>query len=120
MDNKKIIATYDYNDESGTLLFQVIRYEPKDFRQRRPDDQGGWIYNLNGVRRVLNRLPELIAASITDWIYIVEGEKDADNLIARNFVATTNSGGARKWLNDYNRYFKGRLVAIIPDNDEAG
>jgi len=33
----KISATYDYTDESGKLLFQTIRYEPKDFRQRHPD-----------------------------------------------------------------------------------
>ena len=117
---KKIVATYDYRDEAGKVLFQVVRLEPKDFRQRRPDGNGGWIWNLDGVKRVLYHLPELIKAPMQDWIYIVEGEKDADNLIARNFVATTNSGGARKWLNDYNRYFKGRLVAIIPDNDEAG
>jgi putative DNA primase/helicase len=117
---KRIVAVYDYRSESGELLYQVVRYEPKEFRQRRPDGKGGWIGNLEGVKRVLYRLPELMASSITDWVYIVEGEKDVDNLIARNFVATTNSGGARKWLDDYNRYFKGRLVAIIPDNDEPG
>ena len=116
----KIAKTYDYLDESGKLLYQVVRYEPKDFRQRRPDGKDDWIWGLEGVRRVLYRLPELLRASMTDWVYIVEGEKDADNLVARNFVATTNSGGARKWLDDYNRYFKGRLVAVLPDNDTPG
>jgi len=44
LENKrKIVATYDYTDESGNLLFQVVRYDPKDFRQRRPDGKGGWI-----------------------------------------------------------------------------
>ena len=118
--SEKIVATYDYMDEQNRLLFQVVRYEPKNFRQRHPDGKGGWIWNLDGVRRVPYRLPELLASSMTDWVYIVEGEKDADNLIARNFIATTNSGGARKWLNDYNQYFKGRLVAILPDNDTPG
>lgn len=120
MAEKRIVATYDYKDESGKLLYQVCRFEPKSFSQRRPDGQSGWIWNLEGIKRVPYRLPELIVASMSDWVYIVEGEKDADNLIAKNFVATTNSGGARKWLDDYNRYFKGRLVAIIPDNDEPG
>lgn len=32
----KIVATYDYTDEHGELLFQVVRHEPKNFRQRRP------------------------------------------------------------------------------------
>src|SRR5262245_3843677 len=56
----RIVATYDYRDESGTLLFQVVRYEPKDFRSRRPDGTGGWVWNLNGVRRILYRLPEIL------------------------------------------------------------
>ena len=32
-----IIATYDYTDQAGRLLYQVCRLEPKDFRQRRAD-----------------------------------------------------------------------------------
>lgn len=35
--NFRIVATYDYQDPSGTLIFQVVRRDPKDFRQRRPD-----------------------------------------------------------------------------------
>src|SRR6516225_779255 len=50
---------YDYRDENGALLFQVVRFAGKDFRQRRPDGKGGWLWNLNGVRRVPYRLPEL-------------------------------------------------------------
>ena len=37
---KRIVATYDYTDASGELLFQVLRFDPKDFRQRRPDGRG--------------------------------------------------------------------------------
>ena len=41
---RTIVATYDYRDESSTLLYQVVRYAtPKDFVQRRPDGNGGWI-----------------------------------------------------------------------------
>src|SRR5262245_38327785 len=57
---RKIVANYDYTDEAGNLLYQVVRYAPKDFRQRRPDGKGGWIDNLNGTRRVLYRLPEIL------------------------------------------------------------
>jgi hypothetical protein len=56
------IATYDYTDEAGNLLFQVARFVPKAFRQRRPDGQGGWIWNIDGVRRVPYRLPDLLEA----------------------------------------------------------
>ena len=38
---QRIVATYDYCDEKNTLLFQVLRYEPKAFRQRRPDGDHG-------------------------------------------------------------------------------
>jgi hypothetical protein len=47
------VAAYDYTDERGELLYQTVRYEPKDFRQRRPDGSGGWVWKLNGVRLVL-------------------------------------------------------------------
>jgi hypothetical protein len=76
-EQAKIIATYDYRDEAGADLFQTVRYEPKDFRQRRPDGKGGWIPNLDGVRRVLYRTPDLEDPSMADaLVYIVEGEKD--------------------------------------------
>lgn len=55
----RIIKTYDYVDETGALLYQVCRLEPKSFRQRRPDGADGWIWKLGDVRRVLYRLPGL-------------------------------------------------------------
>jgi hypothetical protein len=36
------------------------------------------------------------------------------------FVATTNAGGANGWQPEFNEYFRGREVIIIPDYDEAG
>src|SRR5262249_40178341 len=54
------VATYDYTDDMGTLLYQVVRFEPKNFRQRQPDGKGGWNWNVNGIRRVPYRWPELL------------------------------------------------------------
>src|SRR6266511_3212312 len=34
--NRREIAAYDYTDENKNLLYQSVRFEPKDFRQRRP------------------------------------------------------------------------------------
>jgi hypothetical protein len=80
---RRIVTTYPYEDERGELLFEVIRFEPKDFRQRRPDVHGGWIKKLGDVRRVPYRLPELIEAiALGYFVIIVEGEKDADALHA--------------------------------------
>lgn len=115
---RRIAATYEYHDEQGNILFQAIRYEPKDFSQRRPDG-GGWVYKLDGVRRVPYRLPELLA-NPAQPVFIVEGEKDADRLAALGFVATTNAGGAGKWRGEYSEYLRGRNVVILPDNDEPG
>lgn len=117
-----IAATYDYIDEAGELLFQVCRMEPKDFRQRRPDASkpGGWDWSTKGVRRVLYRLPEILAAPAGAIVYLVEGEKDADRLAAMGAVVTTNAGGAGKWSDSYADSLKGRQVVILPDNDDAG
>ena len=71
-----ITATYDYTDEDGQLLYQVVRYVPKDFKQRRPDGAGGWIWR-KGDRQVLYHLPEVLEAPI---VFIVEGEKDVEAL----------------------------------------
>ncbi|MDD2901551.1 MAG: AAA family ATPase [Syntrophales bacterium] len=110
----RIVATYDYLDAAGKLVFQVVRREPKDFLQRRPDGKGSWIWNLEGVPRVPYRLPELLKA---DTVFVVEGEKDVHSLEALGLTATCNPGGAGKWRKEYNQYFKGKQVVILPDND---
>jgi len=114
---RKIVATYDYQDESGTLLFQSVRYEPKDFTQRRPDRKGGWVWNLDDTRRVLYRLPQLLMA---DTAYVNEGEKDTDRLWSLGLPATTNPQGAGKWRAEYSQTLAGKRVVILPDNDEPG
>ena len=117
---RRIVETYDYDDEDGKLLYQVVRYEPKDFRQRKPDGNGDWVWNLHGVRRVLYRLPELIAADPKMPVFVVEGEKDADRLWDAGLIATTNPEGAKKWLPEFSGFLEGRHVVIIPDNDPPG
>ncbi|MFN7948249.1 MAG: AAA family ATPase [Blastocatellia bacterium] len=119
-EKHSIIASYPYRDEAGKLLFEAVRYEPKDFRQRRPDGKGGWLYSLNGTRRVLYRLPELLAADPQATVFIVEGEKDAEALRSIGLVATCNPMGAGKWRDEYNAHLQGREVVILPDNDESG
>lgn len=113
--------TYDYKDEKNNLLFQVVRQPGHKFRQRKPDGHGGWIWNLQGVRRVLYRLPELVGASPADAVaFVCEGEKDTDNLRRLGVVATTNPGGAGKWRDDYSIFLKDWDVVVLPDNDGPG
>ena len=40
--------------------FQVVKFDPKNFRQRHRGADGKWIWNLKGIQKVLYRLPELI------------------------------------------------------------
>ncbi|HEY1958604.1 MAG TPA: AAA family ATPase [Polyangiaceae bacterium] len=113
----KPAATYLYRDERGAHLLDVCRYEPKDFRQRAPD--GTW--KTAGIRRVLYRLPELLASE--GPVFVVEGEKDVDALRALGLVATCNPMGAGKWKHvaDHAREaLAGRDVIVIADRDEAG
>ena len=58
----RIVATYPYHDKTGSVLFEVVRYEPKDFRQRKPDATApdGWTWNTKGVEKVLFRLPGIL------------------------------------------------------------
>lgn len=119
---RKIAMTYDYVDEDGRRLFQTVRFatgQPR-FLQRRPDGNGGWIWNLEGARRVLYRLPELLMTPDDDLIWVVEGEKDVDEMISRGLAATCNPMGAGKWQADYSEALRGREVAVIADNDEPG
>lgn len=120
----RIRAVYRYTDEAGALLYEVVRFEPKDFRQRRPDPNGkdGYAWNLNGTRRVLYRLPEVLETIRAGRpLFLVEGEKDADNLRAVGLRATTHAGGAKAWkASDYLESLRGGRVVVIPDDDEPG
>lgn len=117
------VTAYPYLDEAGTLLFEVVRFEPKDFRPRRPDGHGGWVWNLHGTRRVLFRLPAVRAAVAEGRaVYVAEGEEDVLALERAGVVATCNPGGAGagKWLSDYSQALRDAEVAVIADRDDAG
>jgi predicted P-loop ATPase len=122
---KSIEATYDYRDEQGELLFQVVRFCHKEFRQRKPDASrpDGWTWRLGDVRRVPYRLPELLASPPDATVYIVEGEKDVNTLARHGLVATCNPGGASKWHiveATAAKALSQRNVVIVADRDDAG
>lgn len=124
---------YHYTDENGKLLFDVMRFRlpdgDKTFRQAIPDPSkpGGYNWSTKDVRHPLYNLPGVIAAiKAGQPVYVVEGEKDADNLIAAGLCATTNPGGASKpgtkikWLDEHTDTLNGADVIVLPDNDQVG
>jgi hypothetical protein len=114
----RIVATYDYHEANGELLYQVVRYEPKDFRQRQPDVfSDGWIWK-RGKRQVLYRWPELIKFPDAT-VFICEGEKDADRVAGLGNCTTTLAGGSI-WTPECVGALAGRDCVILQDNDEKG
>lgn len=114
-----IVETYDYRDQENQLVFQVVRYHPKTFRQRRRERGGAWVWNVKGIEPVPYRLPELLDAPTND-VFVVEGEKDVDRLQRLGLTATCNAGGAGKWHDLLSEHLRGRRVFILADNDAPG
>ena len=116
-DRRVEVAAYTYTDEHGAPLFEVVRFHPKEFRQRRSSGEWG----ISGVRRVLYRLPKVITAVRAGaMVYVAEGEKDVHALERAGVVATCNPMGAGKWRGEYTESLRGASVVIVADADEAG
>jgi 5S rRNA maturation endonuclease (ribonuclease M5) len=133
-------AAYAYEDEHGQVIMRVVRFaptnvSPKTFRQQRPARSGddprivrnGWVSNVQGVRKVVYRLPRVIKAiRENETIVVVEGEKDVGRLEQEGLTATCNVGGASKsdsnpkWTAEHAQYLRGGDVVVIPDCDEPG
>lgn len=114
--NRRIVAVYDYKDEEGNIIYQNVRFEPKEFRQRYFDKNGNEVWNLNHVRRVPYRLKDLINLSPLQDVVMTEGEKDADEIKKHGFPATNH----KNWKKEFNYLLKGKLVLIFQDHDRAG
>jgi hypothetical protein len=133
-----VAATFPYEDQNGTLAFEVVRFEfqqadgsfvlkdgkrEKTFRQRRPDPEraGEWIWNVEGAPVLPYRLPELIETVASErMIVIAEGEAKVDLLRSWNVPATCCAGGAKKWRPDHAAFLRGADGVVLPDNDQAG
>jgi len=116
-------SVYDYTDEQGQLLFQVLRTRDKQFPQRRrdPSKKHGWNWSLGDTRRVLYKLPMVIAAvEDTGEIWIAEGEKDVHALERAGVTATCNPGGAGKWKPEFAEFLRDAIVHIVADKDKPG
>jgi AAA domain len=114
----KVNDEYIYRQADGTPYLKVCRMRDKRFFQQHWNGRT-WDKGAPKGPKILYRLPELLKAEHDD-VFIVEGEKDCNNLAMLGFTATTNSGGAGKWTSDLNGHLAGKNVYILPDNDEVG
>lgn len=109
------ICRYAYKDARGAVVYEIARYEPKDFRPFLPGAQNA---GIGKTPRVPYRLPEILAA--TGPAFIVEGERDADNLTALGYAATCRAGGSSSWEDELTPWFAGKDVILCGDNDKPG
>ncbi len=117
---RRILKTYDYRDEDGTVLYQVVRTDPKGFHVRRPDGHGRWIAGLGDVETVLYHLEQLRGQKV---VGLPEGERDADNLWKIGLPSTTAPFGAAHWKDAYAARLKAlgaTIVIVFEDNDASG
>lgn len=123
---RKIERRYPYHYVDGAFAYECVRWVPKDFSYRRfnPDYPKGsnskYIWSIEGIERVLYRLPELLKSIKENpkrEVFLGEGEKDCDNMRKHGLIATTAPFGAKNWFPHYNEYFRGARVNIIYDLD---
>jgi 5S rRNA maturation endonuclease (ribonuclease M5) len=115
--SRGVVTVYSYKDENGKLIYEQVRFHPKDFRCRRPDKNGRYIWNLHGVKKILYHLREVLKSQT---VFIVEGEKDVETLRGWGLTATCNLGGAGKWSEEYSKVLAGKNVIVLQDSDEVG
>jgi len=134
----QVVARFEYRDALGAVRFRANRLEPgykgasKSFFLDHPGPSGqDWHTGLGPSKKspncscekvtpLLYRLPELLAASLSELIFIVEGEKHVDKLKDLGLTATCSPMGAGKWRNEYSQSLEDHTVVILPDNDGPG
>lgn len=117
------LTVYRYEDENGKEIFRKVREQNPDgskrFRSEHERD-GVVIPNLEGCRRVLYRLPQVLyGISKKQPIFLVEGEKDVETLYRHTMFATTTLS-TQEWCDEYTKVIKDADVVILYDNDKAG
>lgn len=114
---------YQYRNLDGSLSHEKLKFKTpngKTFTQRRIDELGNIIENLEGVQKIPYNFPEVTKAIAQGApILYCEGEKDADTARLLGFTATT-MGGASDWKDEYKNYFKNACIVQFPDKDDAG
>ena len=126
----QLVATFCYHDEAGSVRYWKKRFEP-GFEAGRSKSFA--FYHQSGKKEVKGRggdpllynLPMLASAPLGAPVFILEGEAKVDVLTGWGLHATcldsgAQSGNGSSWRDDFKKYFKGREVIFVTDNDEPG
>jgi hypothetical protein len=122
--DSEVEVEYLYQDQRRQPYLQVVRFKPKAFRQFHWE--GHWVPGKPSGPVIPYCLPQLIEAPADQPVYVCEGEKDTDNVgnlgnVPSDMIVTCAPGGAGKWPDELNQWFKGKQkVFILQDNDAAG
>jgi 5S rRNA maturation endonuclease (ribonuclease M5) len=118
-------SVYTYTDIEGTDVFAVHKLVRSHGGKRQKTFMQRDIANGRWSVKALGDLPlyNLTRIQGQSTVVIVEGEKDADALIASGWPATTCSGGTKKFLEHHVKQVIDTGctdVWILTDNDETG
>jgi hypothetical protein len=123
-DGFKPVALHVYTDESGEVLYWRIRCKhpvtkekwirpmwlsPAGYKLSEPEFPNG--KPLYGLHRLVSNPDK--------EIWVVEGEKKADELNKLGLITTTSGGATSADSTDWG-LLRGRTVRIWPDNDDPG
>lgn len=127
----KVVATYTYHDANGKPRYCKKRYEPSFDGKRKK--AFSFYHRPEGKREEKGRggvavpynLHQLATLPKGEPIFFLEGEAKADILARWGLCATSldsggQSGKGASWRNEWSKYFAGREVYILPDNDKTG
>ena len=113
-DFHNVVSTYNY--PNGT---RKLRDRNKNFLWQHQGPSGEWASGRGDAAHVLYQ-----AGTAQGKVYLVEGEKDADNVGRLGLYAVSSENGAgkggKKWYPEYSTELAGLGVVIIPDNDAVG
>lgn len=112
---KKVI--YRKGNGDKTAKWFTLDTDGRTWILNLPNGQIAPIYHADKIRTVHETAPDT-------WVYLVEGEKDTDNLEHLGFVATSLPNGAvgntrsikEEWIHALSKL----NLVIMGDNDEAG
>jgi len=116
----KVLRTFNYTDEAGTIESQTRRIDRADGKFLTYHPVGDrWVAGRGDGPRRLYRLASLVAEPDIPNVWITEGERDADTLAETCGVLTTTVASA-SWQDVDLSTLAGRYVVVVIDNDRRG